>query len=364
MKDFVLEKRKRDERPFFHARYGALPGKRSSFPRVTLVMPVGGADLPMTRASVVTLYQNTAYPNWDVVFIDDASKGGIHEYLAAVPGSVLITNTTRHSFAHNTNNGIKAVESDYYILFNNDVLVFDPYWLHKMVAVAESDEKIGVVGGGFNSCGSFWWQDGNGTAQAWHYNQVKFFGKRPFECQSVGGFNMMIKAEVIRRIGLLDEGFKPAYGEETDFCFRAVARGYRVMDTYIRVYHISKGGFRETLGHDKISAALGGSSRRLALRWGAALPLRAPATYGDAIRHLRWISANGDLLLQAQPELPPTLMDDGQVNPLFVTRVPSSKGAGAFLSRLGSNFWTQAARAWKIAIWFRYGQYNAEQWKS
>ncbi len=362
MGDCALEKRKLQSTPFAHPDYGTIPGPDGRFPRVALIMPVGGSDLPMTRASVTTLYQNTAYPNWTVVFIDDMTGGGIHDYLASVPDSHLITNTTRCSFAFNTNAGIKAVESDYYILFNNDVLVFDPYWLHKMVAVAEGDERIAVVGGGFNSCGSFWWQDATGVAQAWHYYQVKFFGKKPFECQSVGGFNMMIKASVIARIGLLDEGFRPVFGEETDFCFRAVAHGYRVMDTYVRVYHISKGGFRETLGHQKISAALGGSARRLTLRWGAVLPLRPHGTYRDAVAHLRWIAENGESLLRAQPELPPTVMDTGMVNPMFMTRIPFEQGFWNALKCGVSAMLTQIARAWKILIWIRYGRYDAKEW--
>ena len=41
----------------------------------------------------------------------------------------------------------------------------------------------------------------------------------------------MIKAEVIRNIGLLDEGFSPLYYEDTDWCVRAHLYGYYIAYT-------------------------------------------------------------------------------------------------------------------------------------
>src|SRR3989344_776481 len=48
------------------------------------------------------------------------------------------------------------------------------------------------------------------------------------EVDSVMGAFLMIRAEVIAKIGLLDESFF-MYGEDIDWCFRAKASGYQVM---------------------------------------------------------------------------------------------------------------------------------------
>jgi GT2 family glycosyltransferase len=47
----------------------------------------------------------------------------------------------------------------------------------------------------------------------------------------VTGAALMIKAEVIRKIGLLDEGFSPLYYEDTDLCVRASLSGYTIAYT-------------------------------------------------------------------------------------------------------------------------------------
>ena len=41
------------------------------------------------------------------------------------------------------------------------------------------------------------------------------------------GFCMLIKQEVLRRVGLFDEAFGRGYGEENDFCGRAADMGFR-----------------------------------------------------------------------------------------------------------------------------------------
>jgi hypothetical protein len=45
------------------------------------------------------------------------------------------------------------------------------------------------------------------------------------------GASLGLRQDVLDKIGLFDEGFFPAFYEETDLCFRARAAGYRVMFT-------------------------------------------------------------------------------------------------------------------------------------
>lgn len=342
---FVMAQK--DERRFVDPHFGAVPLKEGgAFPSVTLVIPVGGSDLEMTKATIDSLFRVTAYPNWSMAIIDDASTGGIHEFLETVPNRVLITNEKRRSFAANTNAGFRAVKSDYYILFNNDVLVQEPYWLHKMVAAAEADPRVAVVGGGINSCGSFWWINSRGAAEPYHYFHRKFLNPRPFDCMSVGGFNMMVKASVMADIGVLDEGFRPVYGEETDLCIRARFHGYRVLDCFVKVLHVSKGGFRETLGKKKIGAVLPASARRLGIRWGNVLP-RAPfATYARAVEHLDHMPELRRKGVPVLQDIPPTT-DDGVANPVY-DQFPERFAEVPRAARCGESIAILAGRAIKV----------------
>ena len=363
-----IQKHAADDCCFSDPDYGSL--QKGAYPRVALVMPVGRDSLPITRASITTLYDVTAYANWTLVTINDAAGEETDAFLRSIPESVKLGNATRRGFSENTNAGIRAVDADYYVLFSNDVLVFDPYWLHKMVALAESDARIAVVGAGFNSCGSFWHLNSRGAVESFHYYHVKFLGRKPFECQSVSGFNMMVKAAVMKKIGSLDEGYYPAYGEETDFCFRVVASGYRVMDCLLPVYHVVRGGWRGKIGlqgRDRVrypNSALAGSVRRLALRWGSLLPTAPAPTYREAVLELRRIAEIAPRLFALQPDLPPTCNLEGVVNLVFELPFPMS-AQGAFTLR---GWWTrrliQVGRVCKLVVLLLRGRYDPKAWTS
>ncbi|MDI6856339.1 MAG: glycosyltransferase family 2 protein, partial [Candidatus Thermoplasmatota archaeon] len=63
---------------------------------------------------------------------------------------------------------------------------------------------------------------GVGEVDRGQYNELK-------EVDYVTGAALMIKREVIDKIGSLDEEFSPAYFEEVDWCARARKAGYRVV---------------------------------------------------------------------------------------------------------------------------------------
>ncbi len=62
---------------------------------------------------------------------------------------ILIKNRDNYGFAGGNNVGIKfalsVLNPSYVLLLNNDTVV-DPDFLSELVKVAESDEKIGIVG--------------------------------------------------------------------------------------------------------------------------------------------------------------------------------------------------------------------------
>ena len=44
----------------------------------------------------------------------------------------------------------------------------------------------------------------------------------------VGGGGMMIRSEVVEKIGLFDDRFNPLYFEDPDFCFKSHYAGYKI----------------------------------------------------------------------------------------------------------------------------------------
>jgi len=186
------------------------------------------------RKCLNSIRENTTYPNYKVVVVDNGSTDGSVEMIKKeFPYVKLIQNKENLGVAKATNQGIKKIESDYYFLLNNDTEVTRK-WLNEFIAISESDSKIGIVGcklvspdGRVQHVGQISFRVDIRGRRISNYLQKKTNELR--EVDSVTGAAFLIKREVIDKIGLFDEGFSPFYYEETDFCVRARRGGFKIM---------------------------------------------------------------------------------------------------------------------------------------
>jgi GT2 family glycosyltransferase len=176
------------------------------------------------------------------VVVDNASIDGSVEMLQEKFSQIkLIRNAENTGFSKANNQGIRfAIENGakQVLLLNNDVEITNPKWLHQLSDVLESDPKIGIVGckllypnGTIQHAGGVIklrvpYHRGECAKDTGQYDKVEFV-------DYVTGAALLIRSEVIRRIGLLDEGFTPLYYEDTDWCVRARLYGYKVAYTPI-----------------------------------------------------------------------------------------------------------------------------------
>ena len=178
---------------------------------------------------------------------EEAEAGGGKEgEIADLPSNrklILIKNEKNYGFAEGNNIGmryaLKALNPDYVLLLNNDTAV-DREFLGELVKVGESDEKIGIVGPKiFNP-------DGTSQLSCWKYHSylnvfneaflLNLFGnfykyrnvKEIKEVDVVLGACMLFKKQVLDKIGLLDRNIF-MYTEETDICYRAKKKGYKII---------------------------------------------------------------------------------------------------------------------------------------
>ncbi|MEM2618953.1 MAG: glycosyltransferase family 2 protein [Candidatus Hadarchaeales archaeon] len=178
-----------------------------------------------------SIKRNTSYTNYEVIVVDNGSSDGSQAMIERRYYWVkLIKNEKNLGFAKANNIGIKAARGDYILLLNNDTIIAQKDWLNNMVAAAEGDPRIGIVGcrligpdGTIQHAGG--WFDIRGTG---HY--VKDVDVIT-EVDYVTGAALLIKREVIDKIGLLDEKFSPLYYEDTDWCARCRKAGYKVVYT-------------------------------------------------------------------------------------------------------------------------------------
>ncbi len=187
----------------------------------------------LLKKCLESVKKHTRYPNYEVIVVDNGSKDDSQQMINEDFKWVkLIENEDNKGFSKGNNQGIIAGEGSYFFLLNNDTEVTEN-WLTRLVEIAESDKDIGIVGSGLLSDGKTLTGTGyvnaGGITKGYPESTLKTFIKRPGEVPGVSGAAMLIKKELINKIGMLDEGFTPAYFEETDLCARANDIGYKVI---------------------------------------------------------------------------------------------------------------------------------------
>lgn len=191
-----------------------------------------------------------------VILVDDGSSDATRAYLkeAAHRSEVtLVRHETALGYTKAVNAGLRAKRlRGYTILLNSDTIV-PADWLVPLVAVMEQLPDVGLVGPLSNAAS---WQSVPDLAKGgggWSLNALPpgWTASRMQRALSDGGapayarvpllngFCLMVRDRVFERIGLMDEeAFPRGYGEENDFCFRAVDAGFGIavaLDAY--VYH-------------------------------------------------------------------------------------------------------------------------------
>ncbi|MDP3787227.1 MAG: glycosyltransferase family 2 protein [Candidatus Omnitrophota bacterium] len=175
-----------------------------------------------------------------LIIVDNGStEPGVADYLSSLKGNNtievrVILNAVNEGFAKGMNKGMKASIAPYVCLLNNDILVTDG-WLEEIMKVAAEDPTVGIVNPSSNNFGLRFAKETtlNGFAAT-----LKGQTGRWVEMGGCIGFCMLIKREVIEKVGCLDETYGYAYFEDTDFSRRAQESGYKcAMAKGCYVYH-------------------------------------------------------------------------------------------------------------------------------
>ena len=197
-----------------------------------IIIPIWN-QLDYTRDCIEGILKNTAYP-YRLILIDNASDDEMRRYLDGVkakrPRDVeLIRNEENLGFVKAVNQGLKCSKEPYVCVLNNDTIPATS-WLERLIDFAESHKDVGLVK---PQC------DGHLDRPIEIYARMLETNKgRYMEMNQCQGFCMLVKREVIERIGYLDESFGIGGFDDTDYSMRAHRAGYRsvaIYDAY--VYH-------------------------------------------------------------------------------------------------------------------------------
>jgi GT2 family glycosyltransferase len=201
----------------------------------------GGTDLEACLESVCQL----DYQNCEVVLVDNGSTDGSYEKAKDnFPGFFFLNNNRNLGFSAGNNVGIRfslKKGAKYILLLNNDTLVSCDF-LTKLVSSFSGQPQAGIASPViFDRAERLWFSGGKID---WLRMRTKHLIKekslKSYESEFITGCAMLIKKEVFKKIGLLDERFF-LYYEDADFSLRSKRAGFRnIIVPTARIKHLEK----------------------------------------------------------------------------------------------------------------------------
>lgn len=223
-------------------------------------------------SSVLNALRNVKF-NTKVICVDNNSSDNSRSFISKFENICKIYNKSNLGFAKANNEAIKLYKSKYYLLLNPDTIIVDQNNFDIMLSFMEDNPKVGIAGckityedgqwqssighfanliTGFSEqiklnifihkhklfkrVGSFCSKYFNNLLS--HFNETMHQSCHPLDVQFVLGAYLMVRSQVIENIGLLDEVFF-IFGEENDFCYRAIKNGWKVKFVpYTKIVHL------------------------------------------------------------------------------------------------------------------------------
>ena len=191
-----------------------------------------------TLACLTTLAEGSYAPH-HIIVLDNASVDGSVEVIRyRFPAVEVIALEQNLGYAGNNNVGIDAAMAqgaDWVFVLNEDTIVADDC-IAQMIAAAEKDPQVGIAGPmvyHFSEPNVI--QSAGGKLDE-HWNSVHVGQNEdengqyalPRQVDWISGCAILVKREVIEKIGALDVRFF-YYWEETDWCLRARENGWKVL---------------------------------------------------------------------------------------------------------------------------------------
>lgn len=183
----------------------------------------------------------SSYQNHKIILVDNASTdGSVADFRERYPSILIVENQENMGVAGGRNSGFRIAVvrgHDYILSLDNDARIA-PTMIEALVAIADSDANIGILGpktydaerpnllqctGGRitytqNVCA----ERGAGQDDRGQYDQMG-------EVDYFPGCGFMARREVFERLNFVDEAFSGYGHEDTDFGVRARQLGYRIV---------------------------------------------------------------------------------------------------------------------------------------
>ena len=232
-------------------------------------------NLAYNKMCLASIVENTDYPNYEVVAVDNGSTDGTVEYLRDLAGRFpqvrLILNDSNRGFGPGNNQGLAAAAGDRFVLLNNDTIV-PRGWLGRLLWHLD-DPGVGLVGPASNRTCNEAQVDTDYQTYA-DYETVARQMAAEFDGQLIPIRMLAMYCTAFRRdlldlVGGLDERYAVGMFEDEDYALRVKEQGLEVAWTpevyvhhayhasvgkllrdgdYLRIFHANRERFEEKWG--------------------------------------------------------------------------------------------------------------------
>jgi GT2 family glycosyltransferase len=197
--------------------------------RISIVIPVwNGASIIIE--CLASVFQNSGEKLFEVICVENASQDESASLIAQhYPQVKLLRQPVNLGFAGGVNLGIDAAQGDVFVLLNQDCYV-KPGWLDHLADAMQAHPQWAVAGctlyladGSIAHAGAYIVHP---SAEGAHVFEIE--DRQPHPVEYVTGAVFAIRRPAWEKIGRFDDGFYPAYYEESDFCYRARKLGFEI----------------------------------------------------------------------------------------------------------------------------------------
>jgi GT2 family glycosyltransferase len=212
---------------------------------ITIIIPTKD-KLSLLRDCIRSIESKTMHRAYHILIIDnDTREPEALDYLARSPHEVIRFGTGDiFNFSAMVNLGVARVETEYFVLLNNDTLVIAPDWLDEMLGYGMMP-GVGAVGA------KLLYADGriqHALPDTFEPLEYLYYAHVARNYLAVTAACMLSNKTAFNAVGGFNERDLKVAWNDVDYCLRLHESGYRIVfNPYAALYHLES----QTRGNDK-----------------------------------------------------------------------------------------------------------------